>query len=226
VRSLEKVPGHTRLYRRGAVYYHRAAVPQDIVATYGKREETFSLRTRDHAEALRRVKIEAVRVDRKFDEHRLKLAREREEQLQELTPEQIATIKAYYLHHLLDEDEEVRIDGFEEVEEREGATVLLTPQQFDPRLTFDEYEDLVEDMDAITRHNLARGKADTFFHSEAEEVLSWEGIELKLDTSSPSWPRLVRALQEAAVVARDAIRRRNKGDVVPTPEARDMRRSW
>ncbi|WP_375342427.1 DUF6538 domain-containing protein [Yoonia maricola] len=79
--------GHTRLYRRGAVYYHRAVVPQDIVATYGKREETFSLRTRDHAEALRRVRIEAVRVDRKFDEHRLRL-----------TPAQIATIKATYLH--------------------------------------------------------------------------------------------------------------------------------
>ncbi|WP_411741981.1 DUF6538 domain-containing protein [Rhodobacter sp. TJ_12] len=49
------MPGHTRLYRRGAVYYHRAAVPTDIAATYGKREETFSLKTRDYAEAVRRV---------------------------------------------------------------------------------------------------------------------------------------------------------------------------
>ncbi len=38
------MPGHTRLYRRGAVYYHRAAVPQDIAETYGKREETFSVK--------------------------------------------------------------------------------------------------------------------------------------------------------------------------------------
>jgi len=76
VRTLEKMPGHTHLYRRGAVYCHRAAVHQDIVATYGKREETFSLRTRDYAEALRRVKIEAVRIDHQFDEHRLKQARE------------------------------------------------------------------------------------------------------------------------------------------------------
>ncbi|WP_139327790.1 DUF6538 domain-containing protein [Rhodobacter aestuarii] len=51
------MPGHTRLYRRGAVYYHRAAVPTDIAATYGKREETFSLKTRDYAEAVRRVRI-------------------------------------------------------------------------------------------------------------------------------------------------------------------------
>ncbi|WP_406676052.1 DUF6538 domain-containing protein [Roseicyclus sediminis] len=86
VRSLERVPGHTRLYRRGAVYCHRAAVPLDIIDTCGQREETCSLRTRDHADALRRVKIEAVRAGRKFDERRLKLARECEEQLRELTP--------------------------------------------------------------------------------------------------------------------------------------------
>jgi len=40
VRTLEKMSGHTRVYRRGAVYYHRAAVPQDIVATYGTRPTT------------------------------------------------------------------------------------------------------------------------------------------------------------------------------------------
>ncbi|WP_146193181.1 DUF6538 domain-containing protein [Maritimibacter sp. 55A14] len=51
------MPGHARLYRRGAVYYHRAAVPQDIVETYGKREETFSLQTRDYTEALRKVDL-------------------------------------------------------------------------------------------------------------------------------------------------------------------------
>ncbi len=181
MRTLEKMPGHTRLYRRGAVYYHRAAVPQDIAATYGKREETFSLKTRDYSEALRRVKLEAVRVDRLFDEHRLKLARERDEKLQELTPEQIATIKAFYLHHLLGEDEEVRIDGFEELEVHEGRSVLVSPQQFDPRQTFEEYEMLVEDMDEITRFNMARGKSDPFYRSEAEEVLSWEGIDLRLD---------------------------------------------
>ena len=106
MRNPEKMPGHTRLYRRGAVYYHRAVVPQDIVATYGKPEETFSLKTRDYSEAVRRVRIAAVEVDRKFDEHRLKLARQNGPVLQELTPEQVATIKSTYLHHLLDEDEE------------------------------------------------------------------------------------------------------------------------
>jgi len=35
------MPGHTRLYRRGAVYYHGAAIPVDIVATYPKLKKPF-----------------------------------------------------------------------------------------------------------------------------------------------------------------------------------------
>lgn len=89
MRPLQKMPGHTRLYRRGAVYYHRAAVPQDIVATYGKREETFSLGTREFTEAVRKARIAAIQVDKKLEEHRLKLARQQAPMLRELTPEQI-----------------------------------------------------------------------------------------------------------------------------------------
>lgn len=55
--GLKKVSGHTRLYRRGAVYYHRAVVSADIVDTYGKREELISLRTKDRGEAFRRLRV-------------------------------------------------------------------------------------------------------------------------------------------------------------------------
>ncbi len=64
------MPGHTRLHRRSATYDHRAAVPQDIVATYPKRDETFSLTTKNDQEALRRVRHAAVEVDRRFEDHR------------------------------------------------------------------------------------------------------------------------------------------------------------
>ena len=90
--TLEKMPGHTRLYRRGATYYHRAVVPKDIIATYGKREETFSLGTKDHAEAARKVRLAAVEVDRRFDEHRRRLKHAEEPALAELTPQQIAPL--------------------------------------------------------------------------------------------------------------------------------------
>ncbi len=206
--------GHPRLYRRGAVYYHLAAVPQDIVETYGKREETFSLRTREYSEALRRVRVEAVRVDNLFDERRIKQAREQQDKLKELTADQIAAIKAFYYQHLLEEDEEVRLEGFEPDASFEDAK---SPEQFDPRHTFEEYQMLSEDMDEWSRYNFARGVKDTFHRSEAEEILSWDGIDLRLDPASPSWPRIIRALQEASIEAATVVQRRNAGDVVSTP---------
>jgi len=50
-RGSEDPRKHTRLYRRGAVYYHRAVSPEDIADTYPKAEEIFSLKTKDHSEA-------------------------------------------------------------------------------------------------------------------------------------------------------------------------------
>jgi hypothetical protein len=60
------MPGHPRLYRRGATYYHRAAIPVDIADTYPKTEETFSLKTRDYRDALKLVRIAAVGMARPY----------------------------------------------------------------------------------------------------------------------------------------------------------------
>ena len=107
------MPGHTRLYRRGPVYYHRAAIPVDIKDTYPKTEETFSLKTKDHREALRLVRIAAVEVDRKFEEHRRRLREEAGAPvMEELTDHQIKQLGSLYFASLLDEDEETRLDGF------------------------------------------------------------------------------------------------------------------
>ncbi len=183
--------GHTRLYRRDSTYYHRAAVPKDIVATYGKVEEKFSLRTKDYAEALRLVKIAAVEVDEMFLKHRRTLEKANtfadQPETNELTTAQIRTIKASYLHSLLDEDSDTRADGFEDIDDPENFEYL-------PRPTFEEYTEANADLVAGTRHDYARGKADPFFVAEAEEVLGWEGIDLKLSPQSPSWKPLRKAL--------------------------------
>lgn len=67
--------GHPRLYRRGSTYCHRSAAPKDIADLYGKVEKTFSLHTKNRAKALVRVRIEAARIDRLFEEHRRALSR-------------------------------------------------------------------------------------------------------------------------------------------------------
>lgn len=215
MRTLEKMPGHPRLYRRGSTYYHRAAVPKDIADSYGKVEETFSLRTKNKAEALVRVRIEAARIDRLFEEHRRALSRQQEKDaeapLDELTPVQIARAKQAYLHHLLDEDEEARLAGFEDPDDPDEPIV------YDPRPTFEERQQVTQDMIEVGAFNLARGKRDEFFRSEAEDILSWEDVDLKLAEGSQSWPRLIRALQEATVEAYKATQERDLGNLVATP---------
>ena len=138
------MPGHPRLYRRGATYYHRAAIPVDIADSYPKTEETFSLRTKDHREALKLVRVEAARVDKLFDEHRRKLTLQAQPPLADLTDEQIKRIGEVYYAHLLDEDDEVRNEAFE------GRS-------------FDEYAEDIEGLDGVTRYQFARGEVDEFF---------------------------------------------------------------
>ncbi|KIX15207.1 DUF6538 domain-containing protein [Dethiosulfatarculus sandiegensis] len=66
-----------RLVRGGNVYYHRASIPADIKDSYPKSEKTFSLKTRDYREAVKLVRVAAVEVDLKFEEHRRKIAGQR-----------------------------------------------------------------------------------------------------------------------------------------------------
>lgn len=58
-----------RLSRRAnsATYYFRAKIPADLAKHYApKREITFSLRTRDKAEAIRKVRLESARLEAEF----------------------------------------------------------------------------------------------------------------------------------------------------------------
>jgi len=202
--------GHTRLYRRGATYYHRAAIPADIKETYPKTEETFSLRTKDRQEALKRVRIAAVQVDQRFDEHRKGLSRPSQLQpIGELTGQQIKRAGQEYFAFLMKEDEEMRLVGFEESD---------APAPPLPTKSFEEYRDDVHSADRLVRHSYAKGEIDDFFLKEAEWVLGWPALGLRLDPKSPSWPLVAREIQASTIRAHEAIKARNEGDVVETPE--------
>ena len=204
-----KVTGHPRLYRRGARYYHRAAIPLDIQDSYPKAEETFSLKTSDYQEALRLVRKAAVEVDRKFDKHRRWVSAQAKP-LDYLTDEQIERLASLYHASILDEDEDIRTEGIFEEEPGEPGTDW-------ERWDFDEYAEEVDDSLAHTRRLYARGKADAFFKDEAADLLSWDNVELSLSADSPSWRTLVRAIQAAYIRAGKDQQARNEGEVVPTP---------
>lgn len=197
------MPGHPRLYRRGATYYHRAAIPVDIAGTYPKTEETFSLRTKDYQDALKLVRIEAVRVDRLFDEHRHCGAFQTQPSVDELTEEQIKHVGEVYYAHLLDEDDEVRNEAFE------GTS-------------FDEYAEDIEDFDSMTRYAYARGDVDVFYEDEVDEVLSWSSVNIRLAAGAPCRRKVARMLQAAAIRAYKAKRARNEGEPVETPQPSPM----
>jgi hypothetical protein len=218
VSTLEKMTGHTRLYRRGATYYHRCVVPKDILTSYGKVEETFSLKTKDYAQALKLVREAAVKVDRKFDAHRNRLANLQGPQLSNLSETQIAELADQYYRSLLDEDDETRLDGFVEIQlAKDGIKSYLGPIADFSRRTFEEHEEANADSAASTRHDYARGIADPFFLDEASDLLTWDDININLSPSSPSLSLLARSLQAATIKATEAIHKRNLGDVMPTP---------
>lgn len=197
--------GHPRLFCRKGTYYHRAAIPVDIKETYPKSEETFSLRTKDYREALKRVRVAAANVDRLFEEHRHKQSSPAADVL---TAEQLKRIQDVYYAHLLEEDEEIRLDGF--LDDADHGSLQFAP-------TFDEYGELLEDALDYNKGQLARGRSDVFLHGEAEEVLTWDSVNLKLASGSPSWRLVERELLKATVRAYRDNQRRNEGEVVETP---------
>jgi hypothetical protein len=121
----------------------------------------------------------------------------------ELTKAHLATIEELYFAHLLDEDEEVRLEGFYD----EGE-----PQPPAPVPTFEEHEENARSFWNDAQFVLARGKGDVFYRGEAQEVLSWDGLNGRLDEHSPSWKLAMRAIQSAIVRVQEAIAARIRGE--------------
>jgi hypothetical protein len=218
VSNLEKMTGHTRLDRRNATYYHRASVPTDIADTYGKVEETFSLRTKDYTEALRLVKIKAVEVDARFEAHRKELRKASEPYVEELTEEQLKLFGDMYYAYLLEEDDESRLLGFDEFDDTDEGRFWTSDHPETPRQTFEEHTDDIDSNLINAKHALARGTVDVFTKSEAEEVLSWDGLDIKLAKDSPSWRLLYRELNRSVKRASEVLLARNEGDIIETPK--------
>lgn len=153
-------------------------------------------------------------MDQRFEDHRRLLLRKAPPAISELTPEQIRSISDVYYAHILDEDEQQRLEGFYDREA--GWAEGELPDA--PQKTFEESQEDWGEFEAGVRFDYARGRPDDFFLAEAEDVLDWDGIDIRLSPSSPSWKPLARSLQEAVIRASKGIKQRDLGEVVPTPE--------
>jgi len=94
-KSFVAVPGYSRLFRRGAVYYFRVGVPRELRTMIGKTEIIKSLRTSNFSAAKRLVAFESAEVDSLFHSERLKIrpAKSPRRQVSELSDAEI--------HHLV-----------------------------------------------------------------------------------------------------------------------------
>jgi hypothetical protein len=119
------------------------------------------------------------------------LVRQREPALPELSDVRIKHVEDVYFAHLLDEDNDVRLEGMTD-DELEG------------------YQRLTDNMDHVNQQGIARGYPFGYARTEAEEVLKWNNVDLKLNPESPSWPKLIRAILSASVRAAAAKRHRNE----------------
>jgi len=206
------VSGHTRLYRRGESgnYYHRARVPVDIEDTYGRTEEKFSLKTKDYQEALRLVKITAVEVDLRFEEHRRELKRQEalaaSEVIPELTEKQVKQLGQKHYAHLMEEDEDTRLEGFTDKPRMVGI--------FKPEATLEQINDIIKKA-GKRKPNLENQEVElTWLLEEAKKTyargelklyefdtceLLW-GEEINLAPHSPSFLKLAREVQKQTIV--------------------------
>ena len=111
---------HPWLTRRKDVFYVRAPVPKDIVETFGKREVTYSLRTKDLNEARARIDVEAGDIRAQFEKHRSqkqpcsksKVNRPLRMALSPLVLQQLCDVR---YQHVIDEDYEWRFQLREEL---------------------------------------------------------------------------------------------------------------
>jgi|GEM_PF-1113214 len=122
------MPLQTHLLRRGAVYYFRAKVPVDLQPFLGKREEKYSLKTKDPKEARSRARKASAEFDEKCERLRAQIeAQTQDHPAQPITDELIEHLCTLWRNQLLEGDERARLEGdsleeqLEQREERENT---------------------------------------------------------------------------------------------------------
>ncbi|MFC7050702.1 site-specific integrase [Emcibacter nanhaiensis] len=197
---MAKYPG---LSKRGSRYQIRRKVPVDLIDVYApKKEITYSLKTSDWTEALKRLNVENVKIDAEFDKKRMELEAANKPARSELTETEIRTIGRLYFAWLLSEDDEQRLKGIT-----------------------DEYLTGIEVMEDTAKQAYALGGKNALFDDLVDEVLAWEGVNVRLEADSPSRLMLSRELQAQTISAVKKIDLRDSGQVVETPKPTALARA-
>ncbi len=189
------LPKQTHLVNRDGTYYFRRRIPLDLRSHYSPQKELFfSLNTKDYAEACRLSRAESVKSDNEFQRVKESLSTP---PLETITEQDIKSLSDAWLTHILEEDEEVRIQG-------------LTPREY---RRIDEAHSIV---DAGGRKALAMGDISLI---EFEMVDFCESHGFMLIKESESYQRLAYSFLKTSVDANNKLMLRHQGEIVNTPDA-------
>lgn len=151
-----QVARQTHLLRLpSGVYYFRRKVPLELQAHYRKEEIRYSLRTKAPKEAALKARAESLKWDAEFATI---TSAQQAGTVEELSQADIDRLASAWLAHLLEEDEEARIEGMSDK-------------------TFEGRQADVEVLQAYTREALAKGNLD-FIAGEVGDFLESHGIRI------------------------------------------------
>ncbi len=122
--ALVVVPGHTRLFRRGAIYYFRAKVPEELRHQLKKKEIRYSLKTADFKKAKQACNIASVKADAEFAGARKTLPALTPSAPAKLTDEQLFYIVASWFQNKERESEQWAAQECARMDEDERAEVM------------------------------------------------------------------------------------------------------
>lgn len=198
---MSDMPLQTHLLRRGSTYYFRAKVPVDLQPYWGKREEKYSLKTKDPALARRLVRQAAVDFDEKCERLRADLRRRNGEgPIQPITDPLIQAICSLWRQQVLAGDERARAEG-------------MSPEEDD-----DQRAARQRTSEAL-KQTLGRSRLDQI-EGVLDKFLYLNHLAIRKDPE-PYRRLLYRFLQTVTETANQQSQR-DAGEVIWTPPVRDI----
>lgn len=187
------LPSQIHVFNRSGTYYFRRRIPKDLLSLYPSEEIIFSLKTKDRREADRLARAESVRLDQEFERKRTQLCTTSSG---ELSDEDIKHICEMWVASLLEEDEEVRMEGLTDREYRKQTESLNIA-------------------DAGGRYYFAKGDTE-LIEFEMEDFCKSHGFNIVKGTLG--YRRLAYAFLRADVEATQKVLARHRGEIVETPK--------
>lgn len=189
------MPNQIHLLKRNSTYYYRRRIPFDLLDHYSpKTVIVFSLKTKDPKEAERLARVESVKLDQEFEKVRFNLTAS---PVDSISQEDIKKLSDAWIAHVLEEDEEARIEGLSE----------------------SEYQNLTESFDIVEIGSKAAFARGDYHIVDFEMIDFCESMGFKIVKDSNAYNQLAYAFLRATIEANEKLKLRHQGEIVETPKA-------